>query len=214
MPKPDPQTRLADAAFSRLAEISWADLTLASVARAAKVPLAELLEAASSKPALIGVMLRRLSGETARHYRPDRESHSARDRTFDVCMLWFGLQQPRKKAMRALYDGLSRDPLSLVSARREFITAVEWLLALAEADAGPALHIRAAILAGIVARAMPVWLADDDEMGKTMAQLDRDLRRAENFLWSGRAPKKDRRTAPRGDSKPRKRKIRNETVRL
>jgi hypothetical protein len=197
MPKPDPQTRLADAVFSRLAEISWADLILVSVARTAKITLHERLEAASSRPALIGIMLGRLSGETARHYRPDRESQSARDRAFDVCMTWFGLQKPRKKAMRALYNGLSRDPLSLVSARREFVAAAEWLLALAEADAGPALQIRAAILAGLVVRAMPVWLGDDDEMGKTMAQLDRDLRRAERLLWPRAAPKNKRRATQR-----------------
>lgn len=197
MPKPDPQTRLADAAFRLLAEISWADLTLASVARTAKIPIAELLETAPSKPALLGVMLRRLSGETARRYRPDRESQGARDRAFDVCMTWFGLQQPRKKAMRALYNGLARDPPALLSARGEFVAAAEWILALAEADAGPALRIRAAVLAGMIARAMPVWLADDDEMGKTMAQFDRDLRRAERLLWPRVATKKKRRPTSR-----------------
>ena len=193
MPKPDPQTRLADAAFRLLVEISWADLTLASVARAAGVSPADLLEAAPSKPALLGVMLRRLSGELARRYRPDRESHSARDRIFDVCMTWFGLQKSRKKAMRALTNGLSRDPPALLSVRREFFAAAEWILALGEADAGPALRVRAAILAGLIVRAMPVWLADDDEMGKTMAQLDRDLRRAEKLLWPRGTTKKKRR---------------------
>lgn len=197
MPNPDPQTRLADAAFRLLAEISWADLTLASVARAAKVSPADLFEAAPSKPALLGVMLRRLSGELARRYRPDRASQSARDRTFDVCMTWFGLQKSRKKAMRALTNGLSRDPPALFGARREFVAAAEWILALGEADAGPALRIRAAILAGMIARAMPVWLADDDEMGKTMAQLDRDLRRAENLPWLRGATKTKRRPASR-----------------
>jgi AcrR family transcriptional regulator len=197
MPKPDPQTRLADAAFRLLAEITWADLTLASVARAAKVPPAELLATAPSKAALLGIMLRQLSGELARRYRPDRESQSARDRTFDVCMTWFGLQQPRKKAMRALTNGLSRDPPALLSARREFVAAAEWILALGEADAGAALRVRAAILAGLIMRAMPVWLADDDEMGKTMAQLDRDLRRAENLLWRRSATKKKRRPTSR-----------------
>jgi AcrR family transcriptional regulator len=197
MPKPDLQIRLADAAFRRLAETGWADLTLASVARAAKVPITGLLETAPSKPALLGVMLRRLSGETARHYRPDRESQSARDRTFDVCMTWFGLQKPRKKAMRALYTGLSRDPPVLIGARREFVAAAEWLLTLAEADAGPAVQVRATILAGLVGRAMPVWLADDDGMGKTMAQLDRDLRRVERLLWPRVAPTKKPSATPR-----------------
>jgi AcrR family transcriptional regulator len=173
-----PRTRLADAAFRLLAKQSWNDITLASVARAAKVPLGELHGVAPSKPALIGLMLARAGEDTARQYKIDRGSESERDRIFDVALTWFETLAARKVALRALHDGLRRDPLALIAARGEFVAAGEWLLALAEADAGRALPLKAAALAAILLRALPVWLDDDREMSQTMAKLDTDLRRA------------------------------------
>ncbi|HEY5046624.1 MAG TPA: hypothetical protein VII49_01215 [Rhizomicrobium sp.] len=173
-----PQTRLADAAFRLLARQGWNELTLASVARAAKVPLAVLQSLAPSKPALIGLMLARACAETARRYKPDRQSEGGRERIFDVALTWFEVLNARKPALRALFEGLRRDPLALLAARAEFLAAAEWLLALAEADAGRAVSVRAAALAAILVRAIPVWLDDDAEMTKTMAKLDAALTRA------------------------------------
>jgi AcrR family transcriptional regulator len=174
-----PQTRLADAAFRLLAKQRWNELTLAAVARAAKVPLTELHALAPSKPALIGLMLSRSGEELARRYKPDTQSENERDRILDVALTWFETLEARKPAMRALHEGLRRDPLALLAARGAFIAAAEWLLTLAEADAGRALALRAAALAALLVRALPVWLDDDKEMTKTMAQLDSDLRRAQ-----------------------------------
>ena len=173
-----PQTRLADAAFRLLAKQNWNALTLASVARAAKVPLAELLTLAPSKPALIGVMLARVGDDVARRYKPDRQSDNERDRVLDVALTWFEPLEARRPALRALHEGLRRDPLALVAARGAFVQAAEWLLTLAEADTGRALPLKAAALAALLVRAIPVWLDDDKDMTKTMAQLDTDLRRA------------------------------------
>jgi AcrR family transcriptional regulator len=172
-----PQTRLADAAFRLLAKHSWNDLTLASVARSAKVPMSGLHAVASSKPALIGLMLDRAGEDTARRYKPDTASENERDRIFDVALTWFEAMAARKPAMRALHDGLKRDPLALLAARGAFIGAAEWLLVLAEADHGRALPLRAGALAAMLARTIPIWLDDDKELTNTMAKLDTDLAR-------------------------------------
>jgi AcrR family transcriptional regulator len=174
-----PQTRLADAAFRLLSKQKWNELTLAAVARSAKIPLAELHMLAPSKPALIGLMLSRSGEEVARRYRPDTQSENERDRVLDVALTWFETLETRRPALRALHAGLRRDPLALLAARGAFVSAAEWLLTLAEADTGRALPLRATALAGLLVRALPVWLDDDKEMTKTMAQLDSDLRRAQ-----------------------------------
>jgi hypothetical protein len=183
MPRLDTEARIATASFRVLAREPWSRITLASVARLAKVPWDEMLKTAPSRAALVGVMLRRAAADTAKRYRPDRAAQSARDRVFDAIMNWFEAQNARKGAVRALYEGLAREPLTLLLLRRDIIASTEWLLALAEADAGPAAPIRAACIGGILVHALPVWLSDDKDMGKTMAQLDRDLRRVERFLW-------------------------------
>jgi hypothetical protein len=182
MPKQTPKARLAAAALKLLARQSWSELTLAATAKAAKIPFAELAPIARAKPALIGIVLDLVGGETAARYKPDSDAESARDRLFDVAMLWFDLWGPRKAALRALYDGLKRDPLALIAARGDILAAASWLLALAEADTGSASAFKAAGLAGALARAIPVWLDDGKDLAKTMARLDGDLRRGESVF--------------------------------
>ena len=183
MPKPAAEARIAAAAFRLLAKEPWSRMTLASVARAAKLPWGDMLNVAPSRVALVGVLLRRAAADTAKHYRQDRAAQSPRERVFDAIMSWFETQNARKEAVRALYDGLKREPLTLLSLRSDFFASAEWLLALAEADTGTASAIRTACIGGLIAHALPIWLSDDANMGKTMAQVDRDLRRVERFLW-------------------------------
>ncbi|HEX4159823.1 MAG TPA: hypothetical protein VHY79_15260 [Rhizomicrobium sp.] len=197
MPRPDAEDRIAAAAFRILAKEPWTETTLASVAKSAKVPWDEVLQIAPSRAALVPVMLRRAAADTAKRYRPDRATQNARERVFDAIMSWFEVQSARKQAVRALYTGLRREPLTLLSLRREFVASAEWLLALAEADAGAASSVRAACIGGLVAHALPVWLSDDEDMGRTMAQIDHDLRRIERFLWPREKPKRKTRRKPR-----------------
>ena len=177
-----PDRRLAETALKLLAKKSWAEITLTSVAKAAKVPIAELALFAPAKPALIASVLRLLGGETTKRYKPARDSSSPRDRLFDVCMTWFDVLGSRKPAIRSLYRGLRSDPLALLSVRDALVSAAEWLMTLAEADQGPALRLRAITLAAILGRAIPIWLEDDSDLTNTMARLDGDLRRGES-VW-------------------------------
>jgi hypothetical protein len=180
MAKSDPRAKLADAALKLLAKTRWSDLTLAAVARTAKIPLRDLQTLASAKSALIGLILSRIGQETARRYKPD--DGSAHDRLLDVTLTWFETQNTRKPAFRALYEGLKFDPLALIDSRRDIVAAASWLLALAEADGGLALPIRALALAGAMVRAIPIWIDDDKDLAKTMARLDADISRGENLF--------------------------------
>lgn len=176
-----PEARLADAALRILARKSWADVTLAEVARSAKLPLAKLQELAPAKPALLGLMLERIGEKTAKRYRPDRGGTN-RDKLFDVGMAWFDVLGPHKPAIRALYEGIKHDPLLLVVQRTQCMAAAQWLMTLAEADTGSGLAFRAAAYAFMLGRAIPVWLDDDDDLTRTMARLDSDLNRQASVL--------------------------------
>ena len=177
-----PDIRLADAALRLLKKEAWRELSLAAVAKVAKVPMTELAAYAPSKPALIGLILRRLGEDVTRTYKPDAATETARDRLFDVSMLWFDTLARHEDAVRSLYEGLRSDPFTLIAARGSIIAAAEWLMTLAEADKGPALALRAAAFAAILGRTVPVWLEDDADLTKTMARLDMDLRRGESLL--------------------------------
>lgn len=187
MPKPDSETRLADAALKLLAKTAWPELTLAAVAKSARVPLADLQPIASSKSALLGLILRRTGGQVAARYA--REPGTAHDRLFEAAMCWFDVLAPHKKAVRAIFDGLRRDPIALVAARAGIFEAANWLMTLAEADIGPALPLRALGLAAVLGSTIPVWLKDGPDMAKTMASLDTGLRRGGEILNRARGPR-------------------------
>jgi AcrR family transcriptional regulator len=186
MAKASPETQLVDAALKCLAKTRWSDLALADVAKAAKIPLTALQTLAPSKSALLGLILARFGHDVAARYKRDSGSKSARDRIFDVAMAWFDVLDSRKPAIRSLHEGLKRDPLSLIAARDEILSAAGWLLVLAEADTGPSNAIKSTGLALALARAIPVWLDDGKDLAKTMARLDGDLRRAESMFRFGK----------------------------
>src|SRR5947209_19929368 len=98
-PKNDGEAQLARAVLDILAQEKWADITLASVARAAKLPLPDVLAIAPSKIALPGLILRYLAGETVRRHKAGPASGNPRERLFDVTMAWFDVQQSRALAL-------------------------------------------------------------------------------------------------------------------
>jgi AcrR family transcriptional regulator len=177
----DRETPLAQAALRLLEKQEWGRITLASIARAAKLPLQETIALAPSKTAVAGLVLRMFAHETAK--RHSAVSDDTRERLFDVTMTWFDGQQPHGVALKKLYRALQYDPASLLALRGEILETSGQLLALAEADFGFSARMQAAVFAGILVRAVASWRADDVAMGKTMAQLDGDLRRMERFLW-------------------------------
>src|SRR5579862_9595607 len=122
MPKrATPETRLADAALKLLAKNRWADISLAQIAKSAKIPLSELAAIAPAKPALIGFILQRIGEKVSHTYRSG--SAATHERLFDVGMAWFDAIAPHKKAIGSLYQGLKKDPLTLISVRGSLVEA-------------------------------------------------------------------------------------------
>ena len=195
----NPDTLLAQATLRLLEKQDWSKITLASVARSIKRPLSDVLCIVPSKSALPGIVLRSLATEAARRQTADAKSVDPRERLFDVTMTWFDVQQPHASGLKKLYRALQYDPPTLLATQNDILQLSGELLALAEADIGLSPRVQAAVFAAILIRAVSVWRDDDEEMGKTMAQLDRDLRRLERFLWLKPGLKNVRRTQSKPD---------------
>ena len=193
----DRETQLARASLDLLKNRGWEKLALASVARSAKLPLSDVLSIVPSKSALPALILRALVKETARRYKMDPGSGGPRERLFDATMTFFDTQRHDAVALKKLYRALRYDPTMLLATRGDVLRLSGQLLALGEADVGLSPRLQATVFAGVLIHAVSVWCDDDDEMGKTMAQLDRDLRRADRFLW----PKSDRAGVPPASAK-------------
>ena len=170
-PKSDRPTQLALAALHVLARKKWPDITLAAVARAAKLRLPEVLAIAPSKSVLPGLILRSLTRKNLLTERAARLSDDPRERLFDVTMSWFDTQQSHASSLKNLYRALQFDPATLLAMRGDIVGIAGELLAMAEADFGLLPIVQAGVFAIVLVRATSIWRNDDEEMGKTMAQL-------------------------------------------
>ena len=116
-------------------------------------------------------------------------SQSVRDRLFELIMRRFEAMEPHRAAVLAMEQGADRDPTLMAAAHQRHVRCARWVLALAglEAD-GMTGQARAQGLGVIIGQARAAWRGDDaGDFAKTMASLDRNLRRAEEMFgrWAG-----------------------------
>lgn len=178
------EDKIVDAALSLAAERGWAPLTLAGIADAAKVPLADLHGRFSGKGDILKAYSRRTDVNVLRAVDPeDQADERPKDRVFDVLMLRFDELRKNKEAVRAMAHDLVRDPAGLLSGARPALRSMHWMLEAASVDAGGIRGaVRARALAAVWLAAFRVWLDDGDDMNKTMAELDKRLQQS-SALW-------------------------------
>jgi len=176
--------RIVDAALTLAEARGWRDLSMAEIAAAAGVPLADALDVAPSKTAILRAFSRQIDAQVLDEMGDEIGSEPARDRLFDVLMSRYDLLWPHRAAMRAILGDLPMDPGALIAALSPALESVQWMLEAADIDTSGvrgALRVRA--VAVIYAANLRVWLNEESQdMAKTMADLDRRLRRAESLM--------------------------------
>jgi ubiquinone biosynthesis protein COQ9 len=174
-----PKGRVLAAALECAAGRRWAEVSLADIAGQAKVPLGEMRDLFSSKSAIIAELLRAVDREVLN--RIDKvQDQGKRDLLFDVLMTRFDVLAPHKAALKSMAQAGGAD-LALAAP---LLASQHWMLQAAGIDtSGPGGALRVAGLAGIYASVFRTWLEDDDPgQARTMAALDRRLRRGERTL--------------------------------
>ena len=174
-----PKGRLIAAAMRLAAERPWGEITLADIAAAAGVGLADVRGLMSSKSEIVAGFMRVVDDEVLRKSAL-RASEPARDRLFDVIMLRFDTLQPWKPALKSIAASGIPDP----ALARPYLASQHWMLQAAGIGTdGAGGGMRVAGLASVYASTFQTWLGDDDPgMAKTMAALDRRLRRGESAV--------------------------------
>ncbi len=178
-----PRDRIIAAAL-RLAESrGWRELSLGEIAREAGIPLIELRREFQSKGQMLAAFSRALDQAVIEKF-PAPGADAPRDRLFDALLTRFEAMQPYKGAIQRIRGDLGR---SLGEALAQLCPALKsqyWMLAAAgiNGEGGRGL-LRVQGLLGVYARVFKVWLDDDDPgLARTMAALDRRLRRGESVL--------------------------------
>ena len=194
--KPNPREAVVEALMRLAAEQPWNDIEIGDIAREAGISLAELRDLFPSKGAVLGGLARLIDTKVLEGDASDLAEEPTRERLFDVMMRRLDALAPYKPALRRISYALRGDPLSLVALNGVALNSHRFMLAAAGIDTeGPLgrLKLQGSVIA--FARALETWLEDDDPaLARTMAKLDREIRRGETFME--RAEDARRLTAP------------------
>jgi AcrR family transcriptional regulator len=175
-----PRGAIIAAAFRLAAERPWAEVTLADVADAAGVTLVALKKEFGSKGEILAAFTTAVDDEVLARAPKRTPDQAVRDALFEVIMSRFDVLMPYKAALQSIASGLLPDPAQV----RPLLTSQQWMLEAAGVNtAGVEGSVKVAGLATVYASVFRTWLADDDPgQARTMAALDRRLRRGERTL--------------------------------
>ena len=172
--------KIVSAALRLAAEQPWQDVTLRQIASAAGLSLADLSENFTSKAEILSAFLASVDKEVLTNAPAPRDGETKRDALFEVIMARFDVLHPFKSALRSLANSGEFD----LSMLRPMMKSQHWMLEAAGVGTdGAKGTIKTAGLATVYAAAFRTWLEDDDPgMARTMAVLDRRLRRGEQAM--------------------------------
>ncbi len=178
----DMRRRVIEAALALAADRGWRRVSLPEIAAQAGLAAEQVRAAFPSKSAIVNGLLRSVD-EAVVAGGPADAGDSARDRLFDVLMRRFDALAPYKAGLGAILGDACVRPVTGLCALPRFLCSMALMLETAGLSArGIAGALRAKGLALIYANALRVWLGDDSpDLAKTMAALDRGLRRAETL---------------------------------
>ena len=180
-----------------IADHGWPGLTMGRLCAESGVALAELRERFPSRlDALIlhGKLVDRavLAGTIP------GQGGAARDRLFDVLMRRLDAMQPNRAGILRFLQDMRRDPSLAALLGPQLSLSMRWMLDAAEiGGTGGRRRALALGLVGVWLAAVRAWAEDESEdLGTTMAALDRALDRAEQIARSIRLLPEDETPPP------------------
>lgn len=176
--------RVLDAALDLAGQMPWRDVTMERVADESGAKLARVYELYPTKAAFIAAFIRRVDRAVLDAHDFEDASEPPRERLLDVLMRRFEALSPYRNAVASITRDIGCDPASLVRSLPAFANAMAWSLEAAGIGAsGPLGLVRVKGLSVIYLSAARTWLKDDtQDLSRTMAQLDRNLSRAESLM--------------------------------
>ena len=190
--KSDISGRVVEAALNLAARQGWRRTSISAIAAEAGLDLAQVHAAFPSKASIVRGFVKRVDEQVladaatpgAGEKAGEEAGGSARDRLFDVLMRRFDALAPHKAGLAAIVGDTCADPLAAVVLLPRVMCSMAWMLEAAGlSSSGRFGAFRVKGLALVYGEAFRAWLGDDSEdMAKTMAALDRALRRAERVV--------------------------------
>ena len=183
--KPNPD-RVIKAAMALASESRWRDISLNDIAVNAGISLAQLHAVFSSKGAILRAFSDKIDAIVLDGTDDDVQDEPISDRLLDVLVRRLEALQDVKPAIGSILRDAMADPAAALCAAPRLLRSMAWSLeASGVRSSGLRGRIRTKGLAAIYISTLYVWLRDDsDDLGPTLAHLDRALRRAERLAMT------------------------------
>ncbi len=179
----DKQERIVDAALKLSVERGWSAITLDDIVVAAKLDADEVYRLTPTKSTALNAFVRctDLAVLESQDEAEGEVEASMHDRLFDVLMRCFEVLLPVRTALVALCHDLPRDPVTLVTLIPQAHCLFGRMLEAAGVSTkGLRGLARIHAIEGVWLATRRTWFSDEDpDMARTMAVLDRNLRRME-----------------------------------
>jgi AcrR family transcriptional regulator len=186
-PTKSKRERIIEAFMALLAEKRIEEIGFGEIAARAGVSLADCREEFNSVLGVFAAHTREVDRQViaAGAGNGDMAEESPRERLFDLLMRRLELLSPHRPAVRSLMRSACGNPGLALALDCIAVRSQQWMLTAADIDAfGTRGMIRAQGLALIYARTLRVWLDDDDPgLARTLAELDRNLARAQSWAY-------------------------------
>ncbi|MGB4106365.1 MAG: TetR family transcriptional regulator [Alphaproteobacteria bacterium] len=181
----DAKVKLIESAMNIAAKQGWGHLTLAALASANKMTLAELHEYFEDKQDILTALGRMIDRQVLAAGEGDEDS-SPRDRLFDLLMERYEALNAYRPGLVSVLESFKFDPKQAVIGLPHLCKSMNWMLEAAGQDSnGWGGALRLAGLTGLYIKNLKVWAGDDSaDLAKVMASLDKDLGRAESLAKS------------------------------
>jgi AcrR family transcriptional regulator len=168
-------------AFEEIAERGWAGFRLAALAERAGVPLVEIRRQLSGRRAILAALNRRIDEAMLSFERAELDGLPPRDRVFELIMRRLDAMAPFRAGLRRLAREAPRDPAMALLTACRIDRSMSWLQEAAELPTfGLRASLRRRALGAVYLQTLRVWFRDDSvDLAKTMAELDKQLRRIE-----------------------------------
>jgi AcrR family transcriptional regulator len=172
--------RIIAATMRLAAERPWDDVLMKDIAEAAAIDLAALRREFPSKTAILSAFSRAVDDAVLSSAPKFTGSENSRDRIFDVVMARLDVLVPYKEALKNI---AAARPFDMELVRRTMASQAWMLHAAGVRTDGVLGTSRVTGLASVYASVLQTWLEDDDPgSARTMAALDRRLKRGEQSM--------------------------------
>lgn len=181
--KADRPQHIVKTALELAASTPWSSIGLRDIATAAGVSLAEMHTLYPTKTAILKAYFASVDAAVLDTKFVFDEEDGPRDRLFDVLMRRFDVLSEERDGVLAILTTLRCDPLAALCLGAGFCGSMRWMLETAGIPStGRNGRLTAKGLAAVWLATLRVWERDDSEdMARTMAALDKNLRRAERL---------------------------------